>query len=55
MKDSIEVRHPCSDRVFIIPRMENARDMISFAQRDDAPLDLRNGPAIDGAVSNWER
>ena len=51
LKDSIEVRHPGSDRVFIVSRIENARDSTLFAQFDDAPMDLRNNPEIDGVVS----
>ena len=51
MKDSIEVRHPGGNRAFIVPRVENTRDSILFAQLDDTPLDLRNSPAIGDGMS----
>ena len=51
MKDSIEIRPPGSDRGFILLRVENTRDKISFFRFDGALLDLCNGPAIEGMVS----
>ena len=51
MEDSIEVRHPGSDRGFVLLRVENTRDKDSFVRFDDAPLDLCHGPAIAGVVS----
>jgi hypothetical protein len=50
-KDSVEVRPPRSNRVFIAVRKENTGDKIALAQLDDAPPDLRYGPTIEGAVS----
>ena len=51
MEDSIEIRPPASNRGFILLRVENARDRISFVRFDDTPLDLCHGPAIEGVVS----
>ena len=51
MKDSIEVRPPGSNRGFILLRVENTRDRISFFWLDGTPLNLRHGPAIGGVVS----
>ena len=51
MKDSIEIRPPGGNRGFILLRVENARDRISFVRFGDAPLDLCHGPVVEGVVS----
>lgn len=46
IKDPIEVELPGGDPVFVVLRMERAKDTTSFTKLDDAPLDLRHSPAI---------
>ena len=47
MKDPVEIQPPCSDRLFIIFRMETSRDEISFTPLADVPQDLVHDPAIE--------
>lgn len=51
MKDPIEVQPLGGDRVLIVLRAEESGDSISSTPRDDLPLDLDRGPAIETLVS----
>ena len=51
MKDPVEVYVPTSNRILIIPRMENSRGHVQFTFFGDLLLDLRHGSAIESVVS----
>jgi hypothetical protein len=51
MEDPVEFQSPSGNYVFIVLRMEKARNWVTLALFDDIPLDLRYGPAIKRVVS----
>ena len=51
MNNSIEIRPPGSNRVFIFLRVKDTRENISFIRFNDPPLNLRYGPATEGVLS----
>ena len=51
MRDSIEIRPPGNNRVFITLRVEKTRDGVSSVRFHNALLDQRHGPAIVCVVS----
>lgn len=51
MKNPIEVRPPGGDSFFIVLRVEEPSDRISFTLLDDVPLDPGHSPAIERSVS----
>ena len=51
MKDPIEVRPPCRDRLFIVLCVEHSRDTASLTPLDDVLLDLRHSSTIVNPVS----
>jgi hypothetical protein len=50
MEDPVQFQSPGSNRVFIVRRMEEARNRVALALLDDIPLYLRYGPAIKRIV-----
>ena len=44
MQNSVEVRLPGSDHLFVILRVVTSRDHVPFTSPDDVPLDLAHSP-----------
>ena len=51
MEDPVEVGPPGNNRLFIVLRVEEPRDSVSFTPLDDLPLNLGHSSAIESLVS----
>ena len=51
MEDSIEIRPPSSNPIFIAFHVENMREKASFVRLNGALLDLRHSSTIERVVS----
>ena len=46
-----QIRPPAGDYIFIVLRVETARERVPFAPLDDPFLDRSHGPVIEKSVS----